>query len=83
VLSRYAAATHANRKQLLLYFKIGKLISDKIKAQKGEQKCVTKFRQTYKRAARLKEYSPGNIKKIRIFAEAYSAHLTIGSRASN
>jgi len=27
----------------------------------------------------LKEFSPGNLKKIRVFAEAHSPHLTIGS----
>ena len=34
VQSRYAAARLINREQLLLYFNTGKMISDKIKAQK-------------------------------------------------
>lgn len=34
VQSRYAAARLANKEQLLLYFNTGKMISEKIKAQK-------------------------------------------------
>ena len=34
VQSRYAAARLANREQLMLYFKTGLMISEKIKAQK-------------------------------------------------
>ena len=40
VQSRYAAARLANREQLQLYFKTGKMISDKIKAQKFVQKNI-------------------------------------------
>ena len=40
VQSRYAAARLANREQLLLYFKPGKMISDKIKAQKWGAKML-------------------------------------------
>ena len=40
VQSRYAAARLANREQLLLYFKTGKMISDKIKAQKWGAKIL-------------------------------------------
>ena len=54
VLSRYAAARLANREQLLLYFKTGKMISDKIKAQKWGQKFWIRFLQTCKRITRIK-----------------------------
>ena len=40
VQSRYAAARLANREQLLLYFRSGKIISDKIKAQKWGAKVL-------------------------------------------
>ena len=40
VQSRYAAARLANREQLLLYFRPGKIISDKIKAQKWGDKVL-------------------------------------------
>ena len=40
VQSRYAAARLANPEQLLLYFKTGKMISDKIKAKKWGTKVL-------------------------------------------
>lgn len=40
VQSRYSAARLANREQLLLYFKTGKIISEKIKAQKWGAKVL-------------------------------------------
>jgi predicted nuclease of restriction endonuclease-like (RecB) superfamily len=84
VQSRYAAARLANREQLLLYFKTGKMISDKIKAQKWGAKVLDQISaDLQKELPGLKGYSPGNLKKIRIFAEAYSPHLTIGSTPSN
>ena len=84
VQSRYAAARLANREQLLLYFKTGKMISDKIKAQKWGAKVLDQISaDLQKELPGLKGYSPGNLIKIRIFAEAYSPHLTIGLTASN
>jgi predicted nuclease of restriction endonuclease-like (RecB) superfamily len=84
VQSRYAAARLANQEQLLLYFKTGKMISDKIKAQKWGAKVLDQISaDLQKELPGLKGYSPGNLKKIRIFAEAYSPHLTIGSAPSN
>ncbi|MEO6231696.1 MAG: hypothetical protein ABJB11_24775 [Ferruginibacter sp.] len=52
VQSRYAAARFANREQLMLYFKTGVMISEKIKAQNGGQKYSTKFRQICKNHCR-------------------------------
>ena len=84
VLSRYAAARLANREQLLLYFKTGKMISDKIKAQKWGAKVLDQISSDLqKELPGLKGFSSGNLKKIRMFAEAYTSHLTIGSTASN
>src|SRR6185312_11194268 len=80
VQSRYAAARLANREQLLLYFNTGKMISDKIKAQKWGAKVLDQISaDLQKELPGLKGFSPGNLKKIRIFAEAYSPHLAIGS----
>ena len=36
IRSRYQAARLANRKQLLLYFKTGKMLAGKVKSQKWE-----------------------------------------------
>jgi predicted nuclease of restriction endonuclease-like (RecB) superfamily len=84
VQSRFAAARLANREQLLLYFKTGKMISDKIKAQKWGAKVLDQISaDLQKELPGLKGFSPGNLKKIRIFAEAYSPYLIIGSTPSN
>ena len=84
VQSRYAAARLANREQLLLYFRTGKMISDKIKAQKWGAKVLDQIStDLQKELPGLKGFSPGNLKKIRIFAEAYSPYVTIGSTSSN
>lgn len=84
VQSRYAAARLANREQLVLYFNTGKMISDKIKAQKWGAKVLDQIQaDLQKELPGLKGFSPGNLKKIRIFAEAYFPHLTIGSTLSN
>jgi len=37
IQSRYIAARLANKEQLLLYFKTGKMLSEKIAAEKWEQ----------------------------------------------
>ena len=84
VQSRYVAARLANREQLMLYFKTGLMISEKIKAQKWGAKVLDQISADLQRELPgLKGFSPGNLKKIRLFAEAYAPHLVIGSTASN
>ena len=84
VQSRYVAARLANREQLMLYFKTGLMISEKIKAQKWGAKVLEQISaDLQKELPGLKGFSPGNLKKIRLFAEAYAPHLLIGSTASN
>ena len=84
VQSRYVAARLANREQLMLYFKTGLMISEKIKAQKWGAKVLDQISaDLQKELPGLKGFSPGNLKKIRLFAEAYAPHLVIGSTASN
>ena len=84
VQSRYIEARLANKEQLFLYFKTSKMISDKRKAQKWGSKVLDQISSDLQRELPgLKGFSSGNLKKIRIFAEAYSPHLTIGSTLSN
>ena len=84
VQSRYVAARLANREQLMLYFKTGLMISEKIKAQKWGAKVLDQISaDLQKELPGLKGFSPGNLKKIRLFAEAYAPHLVIGSTVSN
>ncbi len=60
------------------------MISDKIKAQKWGAKVLNQISaDLQKELPGFKGFSPGNLKKIRILAEAYSPHLTIGSTPPN
>lgn len=84
VQSRYVAARLANREQLMLYFKTGLMISEKIKAQKWGAKVLDQISvDLQKELPGLKGFSTGNLKKIRLFAETYAPHLAIGSTPSN
>ncbi|MBS1666295.1 MAG: DUF1016 family protein [Bacteroidetes bacterium] len=84
VQSRYNAARLANREQLVLYFKTGLMISEKIKAQKWGAKVLEQIStDLQKELPGLKGFSSGNLKKIRLFAETYAPHIRIGSTASN
>jgi predicted nuclease of restriction endonuclease-like (RecB) superfamily len=84
VISRYTAARLANREQLILYLKMGVMISEKIKAQKWGSKVLEQISaDLQKQLPGLKGFSSGNLKKIRLFADAYSPHLAIGSTVSN
>lgn len=84
VQSRYVAARLANREQLMLYFKTGVMISEKVKAQKWGAKVLDQISaDLQKELPGLKGFSSGNLKKIRLFAETYAPHLVIGSTAPN
>lgn len=64
VQSRYVAARLANREQLMLYFKTGLMISEKIKAQKWGAKVLDQISaDLQKELPGLKGFSPGNLKK--------------------
>jgi hypothetical protein len=76
VQSRYAVAKLANREQLLLYFRTGKMISHKIKAQKWGAKVLEQISaDLHKELPGLKGFSAGNLRNIRLFAEACSPPL--------
>jgi predicted nuclease of restriction endonuclease-like (RecB) superfamily len=84
VQTRYVAARLANREQLMLYLKTGLIISEKIKAQKWGAKVLDQISaDLQKELPGLKGFSPGNLKKIRLFADAYAPHLVFGSTPSN
>lgn len=84
VQSRYVAARLANKEQLMLYFKTGLMISEKINAQKWGAKVLDQISaDLQKELPGLKGFSPGNLKKIRLFAEAYAPYLVIGSATTN
>lgn len=71
--SRYQAARLANREQLLLYFKTGRMLSEKVKAQKWGTKVLVQIAvDLQSNLPGLKGFSFTNLKKMRQFFEAYS-----------
>lgn len=74
VQSRYAAARLANKEQLLLYFKTGKLLSDKIAAEKWGAKVIEQIAaDLQKELPGLRGFSSRSLKKMRQFASAYES----------
>jgi len=72
ISSRYQAARLANREQLLLYFKTGKMLAEKVKSQKWGTKILEQIAQDLqKNIPGLKGFSVTNLKKMRQFYEAY------------
>ena len=74
VQSRYAAARLANKEQLLLYFRIGKILSEKIAAEKWGAKILVQIsRDLQKQLPGLRGFSPTNLKNMRQFYGEYQS----------
>lgn len=72
VNSRYQAARLANKEQLLLYYKTGKMLSEKVKAQKWGAKVLEQIAvDLQSNLPGLKGFSFTNLKKMRQFYQAY------------
>jgi predicted nuclease of restriction endonuclease-like (RecB) superfamily len=79
VQSRYVAARLVNREQLLLYYQVGRNLSEKIKAEKwGAQVMEEIASDLQKQLPGLRGFSHGNLKRMRQFYEVY-AQFPIGS----
>ena len=73
ISSRYHAARLANREQLMLYYKTGKMLSEKVKAQKWGGKVLEQIAvDLQSNLPGLKGLSKTNLKKMRQFYEAYT-----------
>ena len=84
IQSRYIANRLANKEQLLLNYRTDKNISEKIAMEKWGAKILNKISEDLQvQLPGLKGFSASNLKKMRIFADAYSSILQIGSTASN
>jgi predicted nuclease of restriction endonuclease-like (RecB) superfamily len=71
--SRYQAARLANREQLFLYYKTGKMLSVKVKTQKWGTKVLEQIAvDLQSNLPGLKGFSFTNLKKMRQFYEAYA-----------
>ncbi|MBO9203386.1 MULTISPECIES: PDDEXK nuclease domain-containing protein [Niastella] len=76
--SRYIAARLVNREQLLLYYYIGKLLSDKIMEQNWGDKVLSQIATDLKnQMPDLRGFSASSLKKMRQFYIAYE-HDPIG-----
>ena len=72
VQSRYTAASLANREQLSLYFKTGKMLSEKITVQKWGAKVIGQIADDLReQLPGLRGFSDRNLKNMRQFFDAY------------
>ncbi len=82
--SRYRAAALANQELLLLYFSIGKLISEKTKAEKWGAKVLEQVStDLQKELPGLRGFSASNLKKMRLVSEAWDGFIEISSTPTN
>ena len=84
--SRYNAARLVNKELLLLYYNIGKMLNEKItKAKWGDKVLQNISADLQKELPGLRGFSAQNLKKMRIFYEAYPMLLQhkIGSSTTN
>ncbi len=74
IRSRYVAARLVNREQLLLYFIIGKRLSENVIAEKWGAKVIEEIaNDLQKELPGLKGFSFRNLKNMRQFADEYSS----------
>lgn len=84
IASRYRVAIIANKEMLLLYFRIGKLISEKTIQEKwGSKVLETLSNELQNELPGLRGFSASNIKKMKIFYENWADYFTIRSLATN
>ena len=76
VQSRYAAARLANKEQLLLYLKTGKMLSERIAAEKWGSKILQQIADDLQRQLPgLRGFSYNSLKNMRQFAAEYATFL--------
>ncbi|WP_298351046.1 YhcG family protein [Runella sp.] len=78
VRSRYIAARLVNREQLLLYFLVGKRLSEKVAAEKWGAKVIEQIAaDLQKELPGLRGFSFTNLKNMRQFADEYSSNALL------
>ena len=76
IRSRYIAALLVNREQLLLYFLVGKRLSEKVVAEKWGAKVIEQIAaDLQKELPGLRGFSFRNLKNMRQFADEYKSTL--------
>lgn len=82
--SRYQAAKMVNKELIGLYFSIGKKISETAKKKAWGSKVLEQVSADLQNELPgLRGFSSGNLKKMRVFADFWLEHLSIGSALPN
>jgi len=78
LLSRYKAVTLVNKELLLLYFTVGKFISEKTKKEKWGAKVLENLSNDLQNELPgLRGFSATNMKRMRLFFESWEEHFLI------
>ena len=76
--SRYTIAKVANRELLVLYYKVGKTISEKAKADKWGSKTIQKLSVDLQNELKgLRGFSFSNLKNMRLFYEEWKSYFSV------
>lgn len=82
--SRYQAARLVNKEMIALFFEIGKKISRNTKENAWGSKILEQISaELQNELPGIKGFSSGNLKKMRVFADFWQEHLSIGSAVPN
>lgn len=82
--SRYQTACLVNKELIMLYFGIGRKISETAKKEAWGSKVLEQISQELQNELPgLRGFSSGNLKKMRVFADFWMERLSIGSALSN
>lgn len=77
--SRYRAAVLANKEMLMLYFSVGRLISERSKSEAWGSKVLESVsKDLQKELPGLRGFSFTNLKRMRVFYEAWEPAFSIG-----
>jgi predicted nuclease of restriction endonuclease-like (RecB) superfamily len=78
--SRYQAAKLVNKELIVLYFGIGKKISETATKEVWGSKVLDQIsKELQTELPGLRGFSSGNLKKMRVFAEFWMTHFNVGS----
>ncbi len=82
--SRYIAASLANRELLSLYYYVGRMISERSGKEKWGSKVIDKISNDLQsELPGVRGFSASNLKKMRVFYEAWNEYIKISSSSTN
>lgn len=77
--SRYIIAKTANKELLFLYYKVGNIISEKVKSEKWGNKIIQKLSDDLQNELNgLRGFSFGNLRNMRMFFEEWNIYFDTG-----